>query len=507
MEMINVKAYVLLLTLLFAGTIFAASSLRGYYIGKPSTFTQTCDGTNYNDTWTWNAASVGGTPGVFIFRVCLDNSTCTGNITHYTTYPPSTNITIRLLRRANGTFELNTSNDTPPSPALPVMDICPVSGHCVARVESSHQTDAGWEVSDWMNFTGYTALCATPFLIQTHSRNATDSNVSFQRVNVPASQTVNCSVNATTDYSFANKTCSAANGTNCTVNFAAETEVSNVTLQYGKAVCSVPGGNPLPIYSGCTDCSYLSMMGQNWTWALGMDEEWKITNAAGEWDKVDLNPRITYSGMKIRGIWFKVVSRWDGLDHPGIYSAYLNFTLPPQCTMPYVTEFPVYGLDKYAGSTGPIVYGVNFQNAASTYILCTSAANITLDMIVSRHPFQPLNVIDERSTNITLEVKPAEFTIDNVQAFNNSGTVDYWATVSYKYTRYPVPLNTTCNLTVDYENTTTATYAGSLRIDSLTSPGDITQASTNTFSSFFFDANATDADVKGATWTVACGVP
>lgn len=519
--------------LFFTLTAAAYSVDRSFYEGKPMSYAQVCDGTYYNRTWVSNHFSTGGGPDYATYRVCDDNGTCSANITlteeagnqPMTSWGVPTGScgcwdkTVKLLRLANGSFQLSSGtwvgdreapNSTLPGSTSPAFDLCPVVGYCRVRVEGWIGIGS-WDAEDWVDFTDYVATCAAPFLIQTHSRNETDSNVSFERKNVPASQGVNCTINATTEYSFANKTCFAANGENCTANFHAETEVSNVTLQYGKAACMMENGTRLQIYAGCMDCSYLSMSGANWTWALGMAEEWKITNALGEWDKVDTSPRFVYAGNRIRGIFFKVVSRWDGLDHPGIYSAYLNFTLPPQCTMPGgLTEFPVYGLDKYAGRTGPILYFVNFQNAAESYISCTTAANITLDLRVSRHPFMPLQVVDERSENITLEVKPPEFTIDNVQAFEDlGGDVDYWATVSYRFIRYPVPLNTTCNMTVGYLNTSTVVYAGSMRIDALSmgSEGGGSPTDPGTFTSFLFDANATVADVKGAEWAVNCEVP
>ena len=292
----------------------------------------------------------------------------------------------------------------------------------------------GTNTSFNFNDFGY-QFCAHVYLEENHFRDGTTSNFSITPHNLGGlrwSCTWNASANALyLPGSYTNGSWSLVPATQTqNVSLAIGTEIQNASIQYGSAECEDELGNPLIVYrSGCGYGMGCQDNGVPWAWAALIPESFRIINPNdGVRDSVASIPGVAYAHEEITGLRLRVVDAITYTDNVNVRSFRVNFTLPAQCSMAQTLKsFSQYSWTGVAGGMSLDENQVYTLTWAGDPIVCTGPANITLEINASESVWPP-GVLESDtiaySPAAVVEVLSPEFTIDNVQAFENRESSD-----------------------------------------------------------------------------------
>lgn len=329
--------------------------------------------------------------------------------------------------------------------------------------------------------------CAVPYVKREAFRNTTASWVSMSVQDCPASMTWFCKINATSAYSSSNKTTTNNSySATSTTTFTMPLEVANVSEQFGSADCFLSNG---------TELDFSSSSPSTWIWGWNT-EAWRIANLAGKTDAITMTPSVNWARQAATGFQFRVVSSYDGVAHNGVYYATYDVDYDAAiCTMQLNSSTqPINPADSDMHYT---VDFTSFGTLPNNVLVCneTTTVNVSVSVYASQTAYalgdSPVAIL----TSYPVLFEATKWTIDNVQAYNNSGSYDFWATISNKYTRLPIPsdANLTCNLTFNSTETVGTVIS------------DYDYNGNLTFTHLFFDTNESiDAFTTYPLWTIAC---
>jgi len=413
---------------------------------------------NANNTWKWNITSMNGTD---YWGAAINQTHCR---THWINYS-STQFGQKALCNAtdgNCTFFLT-------------------AWAGAAKFNSSNYTmPANWSSTLF-------GSCAVPYVKREAFRNTTTSWVDLAVQDCPASMTWFCKINATSAYSAINKTTTNNSyAATSTTTFTVPYEVANTSEQFGSAVCYLSNG---------TELDFSSASPSTWVWGWNT-EAWRIANLAGKTDAITMSPSVSWARQASTGFQFRVVSNYDGTGHNGVYYATYDVDYNASiCTMQLnSTGQPINPADADMHYT---VDFTSFGSLPNNVLVCneTTTVNVSVSVYASQTAYALGDTPVAILTNYPVLFEATKWTIDNVQAYNNSGTYDFWATISNKYTRQPIPAaaNLSCNLTFN------STETEAVIVSDYDYNGNLT------FTHLSFDTNeSVDAFTTYPLWTIAC---
>lgn len=440
---------------------------------------------------------------------------CNSTFFQFATYPSGVyNLTLRVLK--NGSVQLESPYKYWPSPGVTRNQICPISSTSCRlnlTVPDGERTVALFDFSgDRQN------LCAHAYLEENHFRNDTVSNFSITPHNLGGFKW-SCSWNASANALYLPGSYTTGSWVNVSANetqnvsLAIGTDIANASIQYGQIVCTDQFGAALTVYrSGCGYGMGCQESGASWTWAALIPESFRIINPNdGTRDSVASIPGVAYAHERITGLRLRVVDAITYTDNVAVRSFRVNFTLPAQCSMAQTLKyFSQYSWTGVAGGMSLDENQVYTLSWSGDPIVCTAPANITLEINASESVWPPGVMESDTiaySPAAVVTVLSPEFTIDNVQAFENyaegsssddpitngtSGLYDFWASISHKFTRTPIS---------DLENVScTAYFQRGMGIYF----GNATVINEADGSYAWFDVNYS-RDTFTGTWNIQCG--